>query len=123
MNRQWNEPWRRWRYVRWYDILRIMNPIFFILHFDSLLRKRWEREIPEAVISHGIVVVTDYPDGTMSVLHFEGYNSKPVIQDYESLDKKIRSDPEIGLIGRGDWRLMLATPEMVAHYTDKRWFV
>ena len=69
---------------------------------------------------YGIVALCLVPEdpNVVEIRHFVGYWEKPTPIEFVSVEKELRLDPYKFNVDNCDWRLMLATEEMIKYYTE-----
>ena len=50
------------------------------------------------------------------IVHFCGYEQPISENDFEVLEKELKTDPEFGLVGRTDYELREATPLLIDYW-------
>ena len=63
--------------------------------------------------THGLVAVNEQKE----VLHFVGYWNQPTDLDVKHIDEELRTDEELGLVGK-QFTVEQAAPTVVIHYNQ-----
>lgn len=68
-------------------------------------------------IKHALIAVT-YGDNEMEVSHFCGYQKQPTEDDYNSLSKRLRTDPQYGMTEAEKYQIQEASSALIKYYKN-----
>lgn len=66
--------------------------------------------------NYGLVAAIKIDEFHIEILHFCGYENKPTEFVIQSLKEELETDPEFELVGRSDYFITEATPDMIDFY-------